>query len=299
LSPSTFWLSLTAAVGYSIGAVFIKNALARGMPAAGVNFYCNLAMALLMQVLWFLPKEPDGWPHLWKPLLCSATFYLGQVLTFLSLARSQVSVATPVLGAKVIFVVLFLAIGGAGNLTPRWWVAAALTTVGIWLVSARRGFWREAGAHTAGVLAAFGAAATFGLTDALFQLWVGELGPGVFAPVMFAGLGLCTMGHFLLQPRRWKMVPPTSSRPFVWTGVALLAVQCMLLAIAIGVFADAAGANIVYGLRAVFGVLLAAWIFGGSRKRETGRGLVHEETNIARKLFGSILVFAAVALVLL
>jgi drug/metabolite transporter (DMT)-like permease len=297
LSPYTFWLSLAAAVGYSIGAVFIKSALARGMPAAGVNFYCNLAMAALMQVLWFLPIEPEWWQHAWKPLLCSATFYIGQVLTFLALARSQVSVATPVLGAKVIFVVFFLALGGAGNLTPRWWVAAGLTTVGIWLVSAKKGFWREAGAHTAGALAAFGAAASFGLTDALFQLWVEELGPGAFAPVMFAGVGLCTLGHFLCQRRRWPMIPPPSSRPPAMLGIGLLAVQCMLLAIAIGVFADAAGANIIYGLRAVFGVLLAALIF--HQPAGSSPGLNHQETNLGRKLLGSILVFAAVALILL
>jgi drug/metabolite transporter (DMT)-like permease len=295
LHPAVFWLGLVAAFGYAIAALFIKEALERGCPANTINFYCNLVMALFMQGLLVFAVEPSWWQHLWKPAVCGLAFYLGQYLTFASLARCEVGVATPILGAKVIFVVLFLSLLGGSVLGFGWWVAAAMCSLGIVLVSARRGFLREAGTRSGGAMAALGASAAFGLTDALFQLWVPALGFGAFAPLMFLFVAFLSLLHILLEQKKTAAFPPKGTRVAAWTGLILLCLQSVLVATGIGLFEDAPGTNIIYGSRAVLGVVLAAAVIRFGKSPVVARD---PGTSFPRKLAGSILVFAAIAIVL-
>lgn len=297
LPPPLVILSLSAAVGYAVGAILIKVALGRGTGAAQVNLYCNLLMAVLMQSIWLFPFEPEWWRHAWKPVVCGATFYSGQYFTFVSLQKGQVSVTTPLLGSKVLFVVLFVSLAGGELLSLRWWLGAGLCSFGILLVSARKGFWREAGGHAAAAMAALLAAASFGLTDALFQFWVAPVGLGAFAPVMFGSMALMSILHLRWQSGCLPPVPERGCRAVAWAGMALLAVQSCLVAIAIGTFHDAAGVNIIYGSRAVLGVLLAG--LAARFLWKTGSGELFSTALILRRLGGSILVFAAIVLILL
>lgn len=253
-------------------------------------------MALMMQALVIFPVQPGWWAHLWMPAICGLTFYIGQLFTFASLARCEVGVATPVLGAKVIFVVLFLSLFGGTLLGWRWWTAAGLCFMGILLVSARKGFLHHAGMHARGTFAALGAAAAFGLTDALFQLWVPHLGAGAFAPAMFACMLVVSTAHALIGRKNPARLPPTGARGFAWTGLVLLSFQSVLVAVGIGFFQDAAGTNIIYGSRAVIGVLFAAAL---ARWTGADGDPLDDSTAFTRKLVGSILVFAAIAIVLL
>ena len=260
-------------------------------------------MGILLQMAWVFPIEPGWVLHVWKPLVCGLLFYVGQCLTFAALARCDVSVATPVLGVKVVFVVLFVSLAGASLPGMRWWVAAGLCSVGILLVSARRGFWREAGHHAWGTLASLGAAACFGLTDALFQIWVPAVGVGAFAPVMFASMAAFTVGHHFLRERSLPEWPPRAARFSAVLGLVLLSLQCATMALAIGFYKDAAGTNIVYGSRAVLGVLLAAAVLRWQQRSKVsalvGSGSASMDTGVFyRRLSGSILVFAAIAIVL-
>jgi len=296
LQPAVFWLGLGAAFGYAIAALFVKAALERGCPASSVNFYCNLVMAVMMQSLLIFGAQSGWWQFLWMPAICGLTFYIGQVFTFGSLARCEVGVATPILGAKVVFVVLFLSLFGGTLLGWRWWTAAALCSIGIILVSARAGFLREAGMHSRGALAALGAAASFGLTDALFQLWVPNLGVGAFAPAMFFFMAIISIGHSILKERKIASLPPEGARLFAWVGLSLISAQSVLVALGIGLYEDAPGTNIIYGSRAVLGVLLAAAV---AKFLNGSSGTLVHDKSFARKLTGSILVFAAIAIVLL
>jgi drug/metabolite transporter (DMT)-like permease len=296
LQPAVFWLGISAALGYAIAALFIKAALERGCSAGSVNFYCNLVMALMMQGLLFFGVQSGWWQYLWMPAICGLTFYIGQVFTFGSLARCEVGVATPILGAKVVFVVLFLSLFGGTLLGWRWWTAAALCSLGVILVSARPGFLREAGVHSMGALAALGAAASFGLTDSLFQLWVPNLGVGAFASAMFIFMAIISTGHSILKEHKIASLPPKGARLFAWVGLFLISAQSMLVALAIGLYEDAPGTNIIYGSRAVLGVLLAAAV---TKFFSASSGTLVHDWSFTRKLTGSILVFAAIAIVLL
>ena len=77
--------------------------------------------------------ESDGPGY--KPLAAAVTFFVGQLFTFAALRKGDVSVATPLLGAKVIFVALLNSIVFGESVGLKWWMAAFICTAGIFLVT--------------------------------------------------------------------------------------------------------------------------------------------------------------------
>src|SRR5205814_2153574 len=106
---SPMLVPLGAALGYAFAALMLK----RGTEGAGpwrVNFSTNWVQATLFSLLWFVPTEhPASFSNASHAVISGAVFFIGQIFTFLALSRGDVSVATPVLGSKVIFVALFSA----------------------------------------------------------------------------------------------------------------------------------------------------------------------------------------------
>ena len=103
-------------------------------------------------------------------------FMAGSILNFISLDRGDVSIATPVLGIKIILVAVFSTLLGSQAVTPKLWIAAALSTLAIALLN------RTRAAHhhhvTTTILAAGASAASFALFDVLVQQFLQGLGPG-------------------------------------------------------------------------------------------------------------------------
>ena len=99
-------LPLCAALLYVVGALLVKRSGDFGVGVWRTAFISNLTSALIFQLL--LPL--GGTFHvelLWQPALVGVLFLLGQLLNYLALQRGDVSVATPVLGVKIILVALF------------------------------------------------------------------------------------------------------------------------------------------------------------------------------------------------
>ena len=128
-------LSLLAAFLYAAGALIIKRSAELGVGVWRTAFVANLICALLFLPLLALGGEihVDLW---WQPVVTGACFVAGQWLTFIAFERGDVSVATPVLGIKILLVaVLVTAIGGevgqvvgGGQMVVRVAQAAARST---------------------------------------------------------------------------------------------------------------------------------------------------------------------------
>ena len=71
-------------------------------------------------------SAPGWWPlsMLWQPLIGGLLFLAGQVFTFLALNSGDVSVATPVLGVKIVLVALSSVLLLPDPVPLRWWIAA-------------------------------------------------------------------------------------------------------------------------------------------------------------------------------
>jgi uncharacterized membrane protein len=306
VSPIALVLPLAAGFGYACGAVAIKRSLGAGVSGDWVNFLCNTVMAVLFQGLWLLPGHPLALGMILPPVACGGLFFLGQIFTFKAIHTGDVSVATPLLGSKVLLVALFSFFLIGKSLPHAIWMASLMASLGIALISYSPG-----GNHARlleAVAWSLSAAAVFALTDVLVQCWVPSVGYSRFAPLMFGSVGLFSLVYVprLMSSRasvsgggiRSFLVegsPFFTSLPWLLGGALLLAVQALAMYSAIGLFGSATMTNILYGSRCLWSVLLV-WVLGSmAGDSSSGQKRVGVMT---RRLIGAVLLFVAMALVL-
>src|SRR5687767_14049537 len=77
------------------------------------------------------PAGAGGPTPLWQPAAIALLFLGGQASTMLALTRGDVSVATPVVGTKVLFVAVFVTLLVGDPLPLDYWVSAVMSAAGI------------------------------------------------------------------------------------------------------------------------------------------------------------------------
>src|SRR5262245_19590592 len=185
--PLALLLPLMSAVLYVLGALLMRRAADFGVGFWRTTFVANLICAATFSPLLFL----GGTFHLrllWQPAIVAVLFLFGSVLNFISLDRGDVSLATPVLGIKIVLVAVFAAVVTDELGKPSLWLAAVLSTSAIALLN-----WTRSAHHhhvTLTILAAGSSAASFALFDVLVQQWSSAWGIGRFPPTMLAFVGL-------------------------------------------------------------------------------------------------------------
>jgi len=306
VSPIALVLPLAAGFGYACGAVAIKRALGAGVSGDWVNLFCNAFMAVLFQGLWLLPGHPLALGMILPPVVCGILFFLGQIFTFKAIDTGDVSVATPLLGSKVLLVALFSFFLIGKSLPDAIWVASLMASFGIALIS-----YSPAGNHARfleAVACSLGAASVFALTDVLVQRWVPSVGYSRFAPIMFGSVGLFSLVYVLrLMSSRDSFLGGGTlsflsagssfftSLPWLLGGALLLSIQALAMYSSIGLFGSATMTNILYGSRCLWSVLLV-WVLGSmAGDSSSGQKRVGVMT---RRLIGAVLLFVAMALVL-
>ena len=304
--PAATFLPLASALGYVVAVLLVKRASAYGVGLWRTAFVSNVAMGLCFAPLWLLGGAEVAAGRLWQPAVCAALFFAGQIFTFAALA-GDVSLATPVLGLKILFVAGASSLLLSDAVRPAWWVAAALATAAVALLqSTPRGTpATAAGGGRAGpggtgqaagrtILFAALAALAFALSDVLVQRFAKAWGAGRLLPLMF---GLVTVFSFGLIPvfQAPLRVVPRAAWRWLAPGSLLLAVQAAGMAYTLGTHGRATVVNVLYSTRGLWSVLavglLGGWL-GTAGERKLPRAV------FARRLAGSGLLLAAVALVL-
>lgn len=296
MSWGALFLPMVAALGYSFGAIAVKRALGAGASGVQVNLFCNVVMAAMFQLLWLMPCRETHSFSLAIPAGCGLLFFLGQIFTFRAIAAGDVSVATPLLGTKVLLVALFSVFLIGKALPTAWWWGSLLATIGIGLISYTPG-----GNHrhlTATVGWSLAASAVFALTDVMVQRGVPDVGYGRFAPVMFGSMGILSLLYLpgLARAARQGAELPRPALPWLAGGSLLLAFQALGMYSAIGLYGSATATNILYGSRCLWSVLLV-WMFGSLAGAPPTAADSHRSVML-RRLGGALLLFLAMALVL-
>ena len=263
-------LPLFSSVVYAGGMIFLKRALELGQPPRRVLVGSNLAMGLAFAPLLFWAEWPKGDFPQWMwlgPSFCAVLFFLGQVGTFRALAGGDVSVATPVLGSKVVLT----AVGSAwllpGRVPEKFWVGAALCSLGVALLGGgggekgKKGAWRAVGWGV-------GAAASFSLTDVLVAKTAPQIGLALFGPWMMGGVAMLSV--LVLPVWAWGGLGSGEGRGWLGWGVAMIGVQALGVLGGIVLSGDPIGVNVVYALRGLWSVGLVAWVGGWVGNREAG-----------------------------
>lgn len=270
--PACLFLPFLAALIFALSSLCFKRAFVEGVSPARSLVQTNVAMGLLfLPCLWF-DQQPFNPALLGWPILAGGLFFLGQCCNFAALRLGDVSLVTPILGSKVVLVALCSRWIFDFPLTHAHWVAAALTTLGVFVLGATdlRGR-RRIGLSTAlAVLCSL----CFALVDTVIQRGSREFGPFNFLSALFATLALCSAA---LWPwlGRGRVAAPRAGQSWLMWAIALTAAQGLLMTLSIGIWHDATGVNVVYSLRGVWGVVLVGLMgrwFGNTERHDAGKG---------------------------
>jgi len=282
-------LPFFCALVYAVGALLLKRSMEAGQSARRILASCNLAMAACFLPLLIGARIPSVSLPFWvwlSPLACSVLFFLGQVGTFRALRGGDVSVATPVLGTKVVITALLGAIFLPEGMGSHLWLGAFFCTTGVVLVGLQLGH------RTGKALRAVGwglfAATVFSLTDVIVARTAREMGFCLFGPVMMTGMAALS----LLSVSRTLEEGSKNLTGDGWMlgGVVLIGLQGVGLYAMIALSGDPVGVNIMYALRGLWSVLLVAWV---------GRWLGNQEASLPRSVLllralGAAFLFGAV-----
>ena len=293
MSPPDFALifPLTSALLYVIGALLLRRAADFGVGFWRTTFVANVICAAAFSGLLLFGGKFHG-ELLWQPAVVAVLFMVGSVMNFISLDRGDVSLATPILGIKIILVAIFTSVILGQTGTPQLWAAAALSTLAIALLNWSRGSHHH---HvTLTILAAGGSAASFALFDVLVQKWSPVWGVGRFPPTMLGFVAIFSCGAIPQFPGPLTAI---SGRAWPWllSGSVVLAAQSVVFVSAVAHFGNATAANVVYSSRGLWSVVLV-WMIGhwfGNTEHQLGSGILRW------RLIGAILMLFAIILVLL
>src|SRR4051812_14132254 len=132
--PLHLLFPLLSSVLYVAAALSLKRATETRAGVWRTTFVMNVAAAVCFAAL--LPLAPGPGPHPpWQALTLAALFVAGQALTMIALNRGDVSVATPVIGLKVVFVTFFVALIVGDRMLLDYWLSAGMSALGIALLN--------------------------------------------------------------------------------------------------------------------------------------------------------------------
>jgi drug/metabolite transporter (DMT)-like permease len=288
-----YLLPLASSLLYVLAVLFLKQASDRGVGLWRTTLVTNLFCGALFTTLAFLGgRFPE--PALWyQPALVGLIFLAAQILGFTAIQRGDVSVATPVMGIKVVLVALGVTLLIGERVPAALWIAALLSSVGLLFLN-RGGSTSSAGRVGPAIVFGILAAATFALFDVLTQKWSPLWGAGRFLPVMMGCVAAYTVLYVAVSRVPLGHVPREARRPLLLGGL-LMSVQAVLLVGSIAHFGRATTVNVVYSARGLWSVL-AVWCVGhwfGNRESERGTSVLRS------RLVGAALLLAAVALAVL
>ncbi|MCF7785277.1 MAG: DMT family transporter [Prosthecobacter sp.] len=264
---------LVAAIGYAIASLLLKKALVEGAHPMACFHVNNWTSTLAFLPLAFFETQPVSWQEWYVPVGLGAVFFIGGWFTFIAMQRGDVSLVTPVLGSKVVFVALGASLIIADSMKPLMWVAAIITTGGIFMMSATD-FKTPKGARLAGpVVMALISAALYAFADVFLQKWAPSFGPKTFLAILAGTTGVLSLLSMTLLPNR----PPIPwNRATQWSlgGSVLIAAQSITLGLSLAYFNDAVGVNVVYATRGMWSLAVVALLgplLGNRERHESGK----------------------------
>ncbi|MEM9643767.1 MAG: hypothetical protein AAF989_02140 [Planctomycetota bacterium] len=295
MPPIVATYSLVAAIVYTLGVLCLKRATEWNPGPWRVTFLCNVATTLLFLPLWLLPGPDIDWSRWWEPAAVALLFVAGQILVVVALSRGDVSIATPLLGLKILLVTgLCLIAADKSDSQETWKLVSAATTatlaVGL-LGTTGSGGKRRRLVET--VITSFGAAACYAVFDVGLQILGPDWGTTRLMPAVMTWSGIlsCSFIPFFEKP---LSALPHKSLPWVATGAFLMAAQAIFLTCTITTYGFAAQANVVYSTRGLWTVLLI-WSFGHVFSKQEN---AQDAGTLFRRLIGAALLSFAVLLVL-
>lgn len=273
--PIYLLVPVFAAIIYSLGSIAIKRALKEGVTLDQSFHLTNLALGLMfLPLIFFEQKEVIDWSQIWKPLTMGLTFFSGNWLTFIAIRRGDVSLVTPIMGTKVVFVAIAVVVLTHKMPSVALWIAAILTTIGIFVIGMAD---LKGGRHIVLTISlALGSAMIFGCCDVLVSWWSGGFGGPTFLVVASGSISFYSLILWLIQGRP-ALLPTEKARVWTGWGAFLVGLQAIFMGLCLTFYQDATRINVLYASRGLWVIVLLVVfgpILGNSEHRDSGRGFL-------------------------
>ena len=290
--PLYYLNPLFSALLFAIASLTLKRGIVDGAGATRTIFVTNTSFLVALLPLWWFFRTPVPVELLWVPAAAGLSAFAGSIFQFMALKIGDVSVATPLLGMKVLFVALFSTLI-LGNILPlSWWIGAILAGTGIFFLGHIPGQINPGRRLGVTVFLSILSVVSFAMMDILIAGWAREFGFQRFVvlqQVVCFALTLTLIpffkGSLKEMPRRcW---------PWILAGSFIIVLQFYILNWTISTYGDPTAINIFYSSRGIWSVLLV-WMVGplfGNMERGHGWPVFW------RRVIGSVLLFAAICLV--
>jgi uncharacterized membrane protein len=290
--PLHYLNPLVCALFFALANIILKRGMMDGAGALRCVFITNGTFFICLITLWWIYPTPVESTLLWAPVVAGVAAFLGSLFSTLALKIGDVSVATPLLGGKVLFVAL-LSTWILGNQLPlSWWIGALLAGAGIFFLGRGPGKKAAGGPLWLTIILSLLGVFFFALMDIMIAGWGKSFGFQRFVAlqqVVTFGLSL-TLVPFFKEPLR-KV--PSHSLWWIFAGSLIIVGQFFLLNWTIAMYRDPTAINIVYSSRGVWSVVLV-WSVGqllGNQERDRGSAV------LAQRALGALLLVIAISLV--
>ena len=161
------WIILFAAIVYTLATMCMKRSSNAGIGPWRTTVVWNGLLALFSLPCWFVADSPTTLSSLIIPLLMSFGFFLGQLLNALAIQKGDVSLVTPIMGTKVVFVSILAIFFLPDAMGATVWVGTLLAAMGIMLM--RGSNHTERKRLLPSILLGLMSAASFGAFDIVMQ----------------------------------------------------------------------------------------------------------------------------------
>lgn len=290
-----YLLPLAAALFYTLSTLFVKRALTCGAGIMCVVFVANWMIVPFFLPLFFIDSGVSDWSLWGWAFLAGFMGFLGMVLTFVAVRIGDLSIQTPVMGSKVVFVGIISVMMGATPMTGMLWMGAALSMLGVIVLSKpqKKARWSKRLVLT--LVVSVLNAASFAVSDVVIEKYAPLFGESAFLLVVALVTGLMSFAliPFFEHPLR---AMPKASWKWVIGGNLLMALEAVTLYAALAFYGEATAVNIMYGSRGIWAVLLV-WVIGKYFISD-GEAQLGKRVMI-RRFLGALLLFLAIVLVIL
>jgi drug/metabolite transporter (DMT)-like permease len=244
--------SFGVAFVYALAAVFSKSALEQGCGILRLSFIMNLVFALIFSSALGWQMEGIDLSKLYLPVVAGALFFVGHVFTFAAIRMGDVSLQTPIMGTKAIFVALIAVVTGAQEVNFALGLAAVLAALAVALLGFSGGQAKKVGLTiTLSLVSAF----SFACFDQMAGIFGGSFGKNSFLVIVMlvnAVLSFFLIPFFNAPLRQIER----TAWPWVMAASVGMALQALVLTYTLAASGEVVVVNIIYSARGFFSVLI-------------------------------------------
>ncbi len=282
-----------AAVFYCASVILVKLASNTGTLSGTSVLVMNntLSGIVFIPAIFFEAQFPDI-SIIWQPLIASAFCAIGNIATFICAEKGEVSLMTPIMGIKILFVIMFARIMLDIELPHAITIAGALCCIAIFIMG-----YTKHSLRSPKLMITVTLAMTACISYAACDIFIQKYAPNFTSNAMLSLTSIAMpLSIIPLLPSFVKDVKKSSRKTLALGAgsAALMIVEMYLMFLSISGEVGAALCNILYNTRGLISVLLIYFL----GKHFANLKELSDKSALWRRCVGALMIMLAVFIVL-